>query len=137
MCTLVHELVAQAVESSVSYGVVAHHWAAARETARVLLADGTQSNLPLGVVGRSTLAAGRCGPLVVNGRDLGLDASPIGSGAHLGEDRTNGLHQTKLVAGRGKLEGSLDNVVGIVVSEKTLHLARLQQLIHNHVLGGG
>lgn len=98
---------------------------------------GSQGDLALGVVSRGDLAARGSTASVVKARDLGLNATAVGSCSDLRQNRPNRLNEAIFLMRRGILQGSLDNIVGKRVSKEALHLLGNQELFDNHVARGG
>lgn len=96
----------------------------------------SQGNLATSGVRRSSLAAvvGRS-TVVVKGHDLSRDATGIRRTADLGNDGANGINQLDLGLERTVLQSSLNNIVAVIVLQKTFGLAGNQHLLDHHVLG--
>lgn len=99
-------------------------------TAREVAIDPTAQ----AAVGTADLAIGARTVAVVILRDLGLDATTIRSGANTWQQRANNLDQAMLHVCGGKVQSCLDDVVGVVVAQKAIHLTRGNKLLDDEVL---
>lgn len=98
-----------------------------------VVAAGTEGDLAASVVGGSDLTGRRGAAATIKSLDLGLDAAAVGGGADGRQVGTDGLNQAVLALRAGVLESSLYNIIGVVVTEDALNLARNQKLVDNHV----
>jgi hypothetical protein len=106
-----------------------------RVLAHGVVATVAQGHLAAGAVGRSRLAARRSATSAVDRLNLGLNATTVRGRADSCEMRTDAIHQTDLALGRSILQSRLDDVVGVVVAQDALDLARSKELLDNHVAG--
>lgn len=75
------------------------------------------------LVGASASAA------VVESRDLALDPTAVGGATDVRQDGSDRIHQTNLPIRRCVFQRRLDDIVGIRVAKKAVHLIRSQKFL--------